>query len=237
MKRKVHYAGWSAPVAHVTRRPRYGARVLTLSQIRGPLAARKPETISDETLLRAAVALILREGREGLDMFFIERSRREDDPWSGHMAFPGGRLEDGDTGTRAAAERETLEEVGIPLAEAEYLGRLTDLQGSPRFRQNRLVVTAHMYHSDFSGPPVLDPIEVSSAMWFPVERLSDPSTHVAHRTSEAGTMEFPGIEVGEPGRHVVWGLTYRFLEIFMEAVGRPLPERSIVGSPPKSWVS
>ncbi|MEE3328963.1 MAG: CoA pyrophosphatase [Myxococcota bacterium] len=211
--------------------------MLTLSQIRGPLAALEPETISDGTLFRAAVALVLREGAQGLEVFFIERSQREDDPWSGHMAFPGGRLEEVDADSRAAAERETLEEVGIPLADAEYLGRLTDLQGSPRFRQNRLVVSAHMYHSDFSGPLTLDQIEVSSAMWFPVELLCDPSTHVFYRTSEAGNMEFPGLEVGEPGRHVVWGLTYRFLEIFMEAIGRPLPKRSIVGSPPKSWVS
>jgi hypothetical protein len=39
-------------------------------------------------------------------------------------------------------------------------------------------------------------------------------------------MEFPGILVGEPGRHVVWGLTYRFLELFMDAIEHPLPDRS-----------
>ncbi len=27
---------------------------------------------------------------------------------------------------------------------------------------------------------------------------------------------------GEPERHVVWGLTYRFLEFFFEVMGRPL---------------
>jgi hypothetical protein len=31
--------------------------------------------------------------------------------------------------------------------------------------------------------------------------------------------------VGGPERHVVWGLTYRFLEIFFEIVGEPLPNR------------
>ncbi|MCH2187776.1 CoA pyrophosphatase [Myxococcota bacterium] len=189
------------------------------------------------SLDRAAVALILREGPSGLEIFFIERSRREDDPWSGHMAFPGGRVEEVDSGTQAAAERETMEEVGISLLDAEYLGLLSDLQGSPRFRQNRLVVTAHVYYSTFSGSPTLDELEVASAMWVPVSHLLDPKTHVAYTSPTTGDLEFPGIEVGEPGRHIVWGLTYRFLEIFMEAVGSPLPDRPVVGDIPASWKS
>ena len=65
---------------------------------------------------QAAVAVVLREGDSGSEILFIERSTREDDPWSGHMAFPGGRVEAADANTRAAAERETLEEVGVSLA-------------------------------------------------------------------------------------------------------------------------
>ena len=38
---------------------------------------------------RAAVALIEREGRDGRELFFIQRARRKGDPWSGDMAFPG----------------------------------------------------------------------------------------------------------------------------------------------------
>lgn len=209
--------------------------MINLSSIRKALSGRTPDSLSEEGLEQAAVALILRESGQGLEIFFIERSQREDDPWSGHMAFPGGRLEEVDADTRATAERETLEEVGISLAEAEHLGWLTDLQGSPRFKQNRLVVTAHVYHLNFTGSLVLDPMEVASALWFPVDRILDVSTHVDYESSISGTMKFPGVEVGEPGRHVVWGLTYRFLEIFMETVGDPMPERSISGSPPESW--
>lgn len=211
--------------------------MLTLAQTRAALAERTPETVADPSLNRAAVALILRDGPAGLEIFFIERSRREDDPWSGHMAFPGGRLEEVDADTRAAAERETLEEVGIPLLDAEYLGVLSDLQGSPRFRQNRLVVTAHVYYSTFDGAPVLDALEVASSMWVSVEHLLAPENHVGYQSKTTADLEFPGIQVGEPGRHVVWGLTYRFLEIFMEAVGTPLPERPVVGEIPESWKS
>ena len=49
---------------------------------------------------------------------------------------------------------------------------------------------------------------------------------MAYSSSEGGGMEFPGVLVGEPGRHVVWGLTYRFLELFMGVIERPLPDRS-----------
>lgn len=211
--------------------------MLSLAQTRAALAGRTPEIVADRSLNRAAVALILREGPEGLEIFFIERSQREDDPWSGHMAFPGGRLEEVDADTRAAAERETLEEVGISLLDAEHLGVLSDLQGSPRFKQNRLVVTAHVYYSTFSGSPVLDPLEVASSMWVSVKHLLEPENHVGYQSKTTADLEFPGIEVGEPGRHVVWGLTYRFLEIFMEAVESPLPERSVVGEIPESWKS
>ena len=80
---------------------------------------------------RARVAIALHEGGGSLELLFIERASRDGDPWSGHMAFPGGRVDDTDLGPRAAAERETLEEVGLSLAGAELLGQLDDIHGMP----------------------------------------------------------------------------------------------------------
>lgn len=141
------------------------------------------------------------------------------------MAFPGGRVEPADPDTRAAAQRETLEEVGVSLEAAEYLGHLADLQGSPRFRQNRLVVSAHVYHVVEPDPFVLDETEVATALWFPVRDMMDPVRHVPYRTSAMKDVDFPGLLVGDPDRHIVWGLTYRFIDIFMDAIGSPLPDR------------
>ena len=47
---------------------------------------------------RAAVAAILREvpGGAGVELFFILRAEHPDDPWSGHVAFPGGRRDPDD---------------------------------------------------------------------------------------------------------------------------------------------
>jgi hypothetical protein len=62
---------------------------------------------------RAAVALILRTGSCGLEMLFIERALRADDPWSGDLGFPGGKVEAGERDPRLTAERETMEEIAL----------------------------------------------------------------------------------------------------------------------------
>ncbi len=196
-----------------------------LDHIRARLERFQPDRIDVAGHRQAAVALVLRERDRQVEVLFIERATRAGDPWSGHMAFPGGRVEPVDLDTRAAAERETLEEVGVSLGGAEYLGPLGDLQGNPRLRQHRLVVTAHIYHASDPGPFVLEQREVADALWFPVRQILDTDRHVAYRSSHAADAEFPGIEVGGPRSQIVWGLTYRFIDIFMDAIEQPLPDR------------
>lgn len=192
--------------------------------IRAALAARPPRLVDDPTRPRAAVAMVLRDADEPArtpEVLLIERARHPSDPWSGHMAFPGGRVEEGDPDARAAAERETLEEVGLALSGADLLGRLDDLEGRHAGRRLPLVISAWVYHVSDPGP--LRPnYEVQETLWVPLRRLVDPRHHVEYPTPWAG---YPGILVGKPGRHVVWGLTYRFLEIFLERLGHPLPDR------------
>src|SRR5688572_28899501 len=89
---------------------------LRLADIRCILAAHTPRILTP-TAKHAAVAAVLHEPGEGHpELLFIERAEHPLDPWSGHMAFPGGRVDPGDPGPRHAAERETLEEVGLDLA-------------------------------------------------------------------------------------------------------------------------
>jgi 8-oxo-dGTP pyrophosphatase MutT (NUDIX family) len=99
-----------------------------LLDIRGRLAKHEPKTLTSPSNQGAAVAVVLREADGGPEVLFIERARRAGDPWSGHMAFPGGRIDPEDAHARGAAERETREEVGVDLAGAEPLGRLDDLR-------------------------------------------------------------------------------------------------------------
>jgi 8-oxo-dGTP pyrophosphatase MutT (NUDIX family) len=165
--------------------------------------------------------MILTEGKSGADVLFIERARFSGDPWSGHMAFPGGGVEPDDPSGRAAAERETLEEVGLSLAGAELLGQLDDKRGNPRTNPE-LVISAFVYHTRAPGDLAINH-EVQDAFWFPLGGLLDRARHVQYTAH--GEFEFPGILVGEPDRHVVWGLTYSFLESFFHVLGSPLPDR------------
>jgi len=192
-----------------------------LTDITQALAARKPTVLATEGKRQAGVAMVLCDAPEGPRVLFIERARREGDPWSGHMAFPGGRVDPADADARAAAERETHEEVGLPLEGARYLGRLDDRQGNPATHA-ALVISAFVYA--VQDPPVLVPnYEVETAFWFPVRELLEPRRHVPYPGRQ--DLEFPGILVGEPDRHIVWGLTYSFLEVFFSLVGNPLPDR------------
>ncbi len=196
----------------------------SLDQIRRALAGHVPVALAAEGRRQAAVALVLRGDPARPELLFIERARREGDPWSGHMALPGGRIEPDDESTRRAAERETLEEVGLCLEDAERLGRLDDMQGRHVAGVPELVISAFVYH--VTKPMELVPNhEVSQAFWFPVSSLLEDERHVDYASAQVAGVRFPGIRVGEPERHVVWGLTYRFLEEFLRIVGRPLPDR------------
>ena len=199
----------------------------TIDRIRDSLAGHEARLV-DQHMRRAAVAMVLRETLAGPEVLFIERAVHEGDPWSGHMAFPGGRVDPGDAHARGAAERETREEVGLDLAGAELLGRLDDLHGRRSAGVPQLVISGFVYRVE--APPVLAPNhEVQQAFWFPLLDLHAPERLVPHTMElpleERTSVDFPGILVGEPGRHVVWGLTYRFLEVFFQIVEKPLPER------------
>jgi 8-oxo-dGTP pyrophosphatase MutT (NUDIX family) len=197
----------------------------SIAEIRGALSGHEPETIPTQRRQNAAVAVVLRETNGVPEVLFIERARREGDPWSGHMAFPGGRIDPGDGHARSAAERETFEEVGVDLANAEALGRLDDLQGHHAAAPERaMVISAFVYHVSDPRPLRLN-WEVEQAFWFPLASLLEAERQVEYSVMPRVGLRFPGILIGEPERHVVWGLTYRFLEVFFEIVGRPLPNR------------
>ena len=79
-----------------------------LELIRRTLSDHDPSLRSrEEGETFAAVALVLSGDPADPEFLFIERAERKGDPWSGHMAFPGGRVEAQDESTRHTAVRET----------------------------------------------------------------------------------------------------------------------------------
>ncbi len=190
--------------------------MIRLPEIRGALRAKTPAEMDPEGRNQAAVAMVFRDEPEATEVLFIERASHPADPWSGHMAFPGGRVDPVDASLRAAAERETREEVGVELRGAEYLGRLDDIEGYRGGRKVGLVISAFAYYHP--EPEELIPsYEVAEALWVPVSRLWDPTHRVDHHHQGAGP--YPGIQVSESASHIVWGLTYRFVQNFLDSLG------------------
>ena len=102
---------------------------VSLQRIEHLLAKHKPRKKPLRRLLnRAAVAMILREVHGEAEILMIRRAKREGDPWSGHMAFPGGRMERADRHGFDVARRATEEEIGLQLLESDpCIGRLSEI--------------------------------------------------------------------------------------------------------------
>ena len=102
-------------------------------------------------------------------LLFIRRAVNKKDPWSGHVALPGGRQdkEDGEDG-EATAVRETMEEVGVDLRDGSWapLGRLVDDKVIHSSR-GVLVISMFGFTSGAARPPPLlpQPSEVAEAWW------------------------------------------------------------------------
>jgi 8-oxo-dGTP pyrophosphatase MutT (NUDIX family) len=146
-------------------------------------------------------------------MFFIQRAEYEGDPWSGHIAFPGGRAEERDESLIDTAMRETLEETGIELrGVSELIGVLDDLH--PRsVRLPAVVVRPFVFLVGEVSTPVLSS-EVAEAFWVPLSVLLDRSVW-RDATVRAGNTEISRFAFHHEG-YVVWGMTERILSGLLE---------------------
>jgi len=163
--------------------------------------------------VQASVALVLR-AKDPLELLLIKRATSERDPWSGHMALPGGRRDESDADLLGTAKRETLEETGVDLeAEGRPLGRLEDVApSSPRLP--RLTISPFVFGVPAHVEARVASREVERVCWVSVTDLRAPETRAEVEIPlPGGPQSFPSFRV--LGEHV-WGLTYRILERFLE---------------------
>lgn len=161
---------------------------------------------------RAAVALLLSGDGGGRKMLFIERATHPGDPWSGNIGFPGGKVEADDRDPQHAAERETMEELSLDLSTADYLGRLSDLDGA------HLPVLLSCFVYAVPGRVQPEPSdEVKDAFWVSIADLVDLSRHGIHKFTFSGDdFESPCIRLPFKDKPVLWGLTYRLVMDFLQ---------------------
>ena len=157
---------------------------------------------------RAAVAAILRPVPADTEVLLIRRAERKGDPWSGHMAFPGGHFEPIDTDLRATAMRETLEEVGLDLREHEYLGELDEFQAIARGRFVGMVIAPYVFA--LRGDPRFKPnYEVAELVWGRLGEMVRGEVDTIKELDYDGELRrLPAFRVQN---HVVWGMTHAML--------------------------
>ena len=179
-----------------------------LNSIRARLL--QPPTESNSGLPVAAVAVIINPNIEGTSFLLIRRSERANDPWSGQIAFPGGRKSSTDRSLQETAIRETEEEVGIRLNDHAFLGQLPIV--TARTRRMRVLPTVFELTSPVS---IRINAEVSEAFWVPSSELEKLEIQNREVRVEGGTLTVPSYEYN--GR-VIWGLTFRILNILLDRV-------------------
>ncbi len=176
--------------------------------------------------LQAAVSVVIR-GRSELDFLLIKRARSERDPWSGHMALPGGRRDGADAGLQATACRETMEETGVDLARlGAPLGRLEDVAPTSPLLP-KLTISSFVFGVPASTEAFVASAEIERVYWVPVHDLHDPRNHGSVEIDlPGGPRSFPCFHlVGQ----TVWGLTHRILRHFLRLY--PEPELRALAGP------
>jgi len=157
----------------------------------------------------SAVAVIYRVSKAGAELLFVKRRENPHDPWSGHIAFPGGRMSKDDKDLLHTAIRETREETGIDLNQsAIFIGK-----GKPTV--SLLNINLLIYPFLFK---IVKPIEklnvpneeILEAYWIPVSELvvsksikflkplNDYTSVICYRWTRRKNI-------------VIWGATYRLL--------------------------
>jgi len=189
--------------------------VTSLDHVRRVVGSRPGVVDHDPSARPAAVAVILHEAADGISALFIKRAEQVGDPWSGQIAFPGGRFEEGDSDLLSTAIREAREETGIDLGAAEQLGVLDDVNPrSPHLPP--IFVRPFVFALNHRPPHTNSPAEVQRSFWIPFNTLLDPAT------SDQITLTFRGVPrtftAYKVEGEVIWGMTERIVRLFLERI-------------------
>ena len=167
------------------------------------------KSFSTEQEANAAVAILLKLDNRDLDVLFVKRAENPRDPWSGQIALPGGKSSPKDRSLKDTVFREVLEETGINLLErCRFLGVIPALRSRLHPEIRILPFIFLLQHEPIIR---LNINELERYYWIPIKDLI---------INERVTRLKPGIRPAFIiGDIKIWGLTYRILKAFFNALG------------------
>jgi 8-oxo-dGTP pyrophosphatase MutT (NUDIX family) len=151
-------------------------------------------------LTPAAVLVPLVEREDGLWVLLTQRTPHLS-AHAGQISFPGGRREAEDEDEVAAALRETEEEVGLPRAHVEIVGRLDTYVTGTGYEVTPVVGLIRAPY-----PVTIDPSEVAEIFEVPLSFVLDPGNH-RRETRQGSTGVTRTFFVLPYENRYIWGAT------------------------------
>jgi len=181
----------------------------------------QPKTRPEESILKAAVSIILRDSENGTELLMMQRAKHENDPWSGQMSFPGGKIDPDDNDAKATAVREAYEEVGVELFAEDFIDQLDDLYGL----KVDGVFSVHVACFVFKPQRELflkANYEVADMVWLPISILDDRANAFDYRHPRDPALSMPAVMIDEGKEQILWGLSLRMLANLHELLDWPM---------------
>lgn len=201
-------------------------RIDTLEHVVEVLGRQADETSSDfdlnplvttswpdfTNLKPAAVLVPLIERANGVNVILTKRSSHlKHHP--GQIAFPGGKVDEGDLGAEDTALREATEEIGLGRELVHVLGKMPFHQTVTAFQITPIVghVTRHF-------DPVPEAGEVDEVFEVPLAFLADLNNFVVESRYWAGQRRY--YYTIPYGPYYIWGATARILRGFADGLNK-----------------
>ncbi len=164
----------------------------------------------------AMIALIFHMADDDLKVCITRRASVVGDPWSGDLAFPGGKPEPEDMTLHDTAARETFEETGLVLSPDDLIGDLGEVtaRGGPR----PLMTYPLIYVLTEKPRPFVLNYEMTDAQWVSVAELWD----AGNWRRFTYTPEREDFQAIRAMGHFLWGFSLRVLHDFSVRIGHPL---------------
>ena len=129
----------------------------------------------------------------------------------GQIAFPGGKLDEADSGPEAAALREAQEEIGLDPSNVTVLGRLSAHETVTGFQVTPIL---GLIRADFT--PKADAQEVEEIFTVPLSHVLDPARYLVGGRHWRG--QWRRYYAVPWGPYYIWGATARMLRGLAERV-------------------